>query len=158
MRQYRYVQQYVDRHGRLRVYFRRPGYASIPLPSDSQSAAFYEAYKSALANVPVPVPRELVAIPVDQRIRIPDGPAIGVYLLLLDGEITYVGSSREMPTRVKYHQSNGRPFDQVFYIATADEGRRALETQLIRRLRPKGNREGVRRIAYDRQAATKNRS
>jgi hypothetical protein len=60
-------------------------------------------------------------------------PLIGVYLLLLRGRIVYVGSSLDMPKRVAGHRSNGRPFDQVFYIATLAIQREALERILIMR-------------------------
>jgi hypothetical protein len=148
---YRYVKQYADRNGQLRTYFRRPGSPSTPLPSDLESDEFLEAYKDALAARPRIVPRELLSIPADPAKRIPHGPAVGVYLLLVDGEITYVGSSRKMPLRVAMHRANGRPFDQVFYIGTSEEARLALETQLIRRLRPKQNRRGIQYVSHDRE-------
>lgn len=42
-----YVKAYKDRHGRLRHYYRRPGYPSIPLPGEPGSKAFAEAYEAA---------------------------------------------------------------------------------------------------------------
>jgi hypothetical protein len=61
--------------------------------------------------------------------RNPDAvqPLIGVYLLMLKGKIVYIGSSMTMPDRVAGHRSNGRPFDQVFFIATAANQREMLE-------------------------------
>ena len=46
--QLRYVQEFRDRHGRVRRYFRRPGYKRIPLPGAPGSAEFLEAYQAAL--------------------------------------------------------------------------------------------------------------
>ena len=63
-------------------------------------------------------------------------PLIGVYLLLLKGRVVYVGSSLNMPNRVAEHRSNSRPFDQVFYIATAANQREILERILIRAIDP----------------------
>jgi integrase len=46
-----YVQSFVDRHGKPRYYFRRPGFKRIPLPGSPFSAEFDEAYKAALSGV-----------------------------------------------------------------------------------------------------------
>jgi hypothetical protein len=67
-------------------------------------------------------------------------PLIGVYLLMLRGQIVYVGSSLNMPVRVSDHRSNGRPFDRVFYIATVANQREALERVLIRAINPPQNK------------------
>ena len=45
----RYVDTYRDRHGRQRRYFRRPGYARIPLPGAPGSPEFNTAYEKAWA-------------------------------------------------------------------------------------------------------------
>jgi integrase len=46
----KYVQEFVDRHGRPRWYFRRPGFPRTPLPAPPGSAAFNEAYQAALGG------------------------------------------------------------------------------------------------------------
>lgn len=66
-------------------------------------------------------------------------PLIGVYLLLLKGRVVYVGSSLNMPNRVAGHRSNGRPFDRVFFIATAATQREMLERILINAIDPPQN-------------------
>jgi hypothetical protein len=48
----RFVNEFVDRHGRLRRYFRRPGCKAIPLPGLPGSTEFNGAYSAALANAP----------------------------------------------------------------------------------------------------------
>jgi integrase/recombinase XerD len=45
-----YVNRFRDRHGRIRHYFRRPGYKSIALPGLPGSAEFMDAYQAALAG------------------------------------------------------------------------------------------------------------
>lgn len=45
-----YVQQFRDRHGRMRYYVRRKGHKKVPLPGLPGSKAFMEAYQSALAT------------------------------------------------------------------------------------------------------------
>lgn len=43
----KYVNRYKDRHGRLRHYYRRPGFQRVPLPGDPGSAEFMAAYQAA---------------------------------------------------------------------------------------------------------------
>ena len=45
-----YVKAYKDRHGRLRCYFRRPGYPSVALPGAPGSREFADAYEAAMAS------------------------------------------------------------------------------------------------------------
>jgi hypothetical protein len=61
---------------------------------------------------------------------------------MLKGKVAYIGSSLNMPQRVAAHRSNGRPFDQAFYIATKAKERDALERVLIRAINPPQNRTG----------------
>jgi integrase len=49
----RYVEEYRDRHGRTRRYFRRPGRPRIPLPGEPGSNEFIEAYRAAQAGMTV---------------------------------------------------------------------------------------------------------
>ena len=58
----RYVNEYRDRHGKLRRYFRRPGSRSIPLPGLPGSIEFMSAYQAALAvkAPPPPSPRHVI--------------------------------------------------------------------------------------------------
>ena len=50
----KFVQQFVDRHGKARFYFRRPGFKLVPLPGLPWSPAFMEAYEAA-AKVAHPI-------------------------------------------------------------------------------------------------------
>src|SRR6516164_2756642 len=45
----KYVQQFVDRHGHPRFYFRRPGFKRVALPGMPGSSEFMNAYAEALA-------------------------------------------------------------------------------------------------------------
>jgi hypothetical protein len=56
-----------------------------------------------------------------------ESPLVGVYLLMLNWKVVYIGSSLNIPSRIKEHRTNGRPFDQAFYIATSAEQRETLE-------------------------------
>jgi integrase len=49
----KYVQQFVDRHGRPRFYFRRPGFKRIALPGMPGSSEFMDAYAEA-GQTPAP--------------------------------------------------------------------------------------------------------
>src|SRR4051812_46943858 len=50
----RYVNEFIDRHGKPRYYFRRPGSRSVKLPGPPGSIAFMDAYQAALATVAPP--------------------------------------------------------------------------------------------------------
>jgi integrase len=52
----RYVNEYRDRHGRVRRYFRRPGSRGVKLPGLVGSIEFMDAYAAALATVAPPPP------------------------------------------------------------------------------------------------------
>jgi integrase len=51
----KYVQGFIDRHGKPRFYFRRPGFKQMPLPGLPWSPEFMAAYELALAGQPVPI-------------------------------------------------------------------------------------------------------
>ena len=53
-----YVQEYRDRHGKTRRYFRRPGYKRVPLPGTPGSPQFIAAYEAALAAERPPIGRK----------------------------------------------------------------------------------------------------
>ena len=56
-----YVQAFSDRHGRTRHYFRRAGFARVPLPGDPGSAEFMAAYADAQAAAKGPDDRAKLA-------------------------------------------------------------------------------------------------
>jgi integrase len=49
-----YVHAFIDRHGKPRFYFRRPGYKRVPLPGLPWSPAFMTAYEQALGAETAP--------------------------------------------------------------------------------------------------------
>jgi len=48
----KYVQRFADRRGRVRHYYRRPGFPRVPLPGEVGSSAFMDTYSSCLAMAP----------------------------------------------------------------------------------------------------------
>jgi integrase len=52
-----YVQEYRDRHGKARRYFRRPGFKRITLPGTPGSPRFMSAYEAALSAERLPIGR-----------------------------------------------------------------------------------------------------
>jgi integrase len=52
----RYVNEFIDRHGKVRYYFRRPGSRSVKLPGLPGSIEFMDAYQAALVTVAPPPP------------------------------------------------------------------------------------------------------
>ncbi|MBA4033549.1 MAG: hypothetical protein C0480_02940 [Bradyrhizobium sp.] len=131
-----YVHSFTDTRGKLRHTFRRRGHRQITLKGQPGSPEFMAAYEKAMAGTsapPLPPASTLVGGVAAST------PLIGVYLLMLDGKLVYVGSSLHMPNRVAGHRTNGRPFDQVFYIATKANQREQLERTLIKALHPSQN-------------------
>jgi integrase len=51
----KFVQAFLDRHGRPRFYFRRAGFKAVPLPGLPWSPEFMAAYEAALAGQPTPI-------------------------------------------------------------------------------------------------------
>ena len=49
----KFVQGFVDRHGRPRFYFRRPGFERVPLPGLPWSPEFMAAYSEVMREKPV---------------------------------------------------------------------------------------------------------
>jgi hypothetical protein len=141
MSEFKYVNLYRDRQGKLRCYFRRRGRPAVPLPTRLGTFEFRRAYEAALATSPAEMRRKAVAQKRQAETRRiqEERPTIGVYLLLFNNEIIYVGSSTNMANRVKAHRANGRVFDQMFFISTRMDERKALEELLILKLRPRGN-------------------
>jgi integrase len=54
----KFVQGFIDRHGKPRWYFRRPGFKRMPLPGLPWSPEFMTAYEEALAGQPVAIGSE----------------------------------------------------------------------------------------------------
>jgi hypothetical protein len=48
--QLKYVNSFIDRHGRRRYYLRRPGCKAVPLPGLPGSSEFMDAYQTAFAT------------------------------------------------------------------------------------------------------------
>jgi integrase len=53
----RYVNEYLDRHGRARIYLRRPGRLQIALPTPLYSHDFWTAYHAAMDDNPITATR-----------------------------------------------------------------------------------------------------
>lgn len=64
----------------------------------------------------------------------------GVYFLLLNDEIVYIGTSRNVHGRVAEHRANGRPFDKAFFVEASGDDREMLERALIKAITPSQNR------------------
>jgi hypothetical protein len=50
----KYVQGFIDRHGKARFYFRRAGFEAVRLPGLPWSPEFMAAYEAALTGQPSP--------------------------------------------------------------------------------------------------------
>jgi hypothetical protein len=77
------------------------------------------------------------------KIELPSRIA-GVYFLFSEGELVYVGQSRDVVKRCIYHRDSGVKFDGVRYTAIADDTQRLdSESKLIKELQPRYNKQGT---------------
>lgn len=53
----KFINEYLDRHGRPRIYLRKPGQKQISLPTPLYSEAFWTAYRAAMVGEPEKVAR-----------------------------------------------------------------------------------------------------
>ena len=51
----KFVQAFIDRSGKSRFYFRRPGFKRVPLPSLPWSPQFMQVYEAALSGQPLQI-------------------------------------------------------------------------------------------------------
>lgn len=70
-------------------------------------------------------------------------PACGVYFLIRDDRVVYVGQSVEVHSRVTLHHSRWKQFDGYTYIPCEPEQLADLERYYIRLLAPELNVAGV---------------
>lgn len=52
---YPFIQRFIDRHGRLRFYFRKPGYNRVALPGPYSGPEFLAAYEAATNGQPLEI-------------------------------------------------------------------------------------------------------
>jgi hypothetical protein len=65
----KYVQGFIDRHGKARFYFRRAGFKTVALPGLPWSPEFMAAYEVALGGQSAPIASERVTIGLPQHHR-----------------------------------------------------------------------------------------
>lgn len=66
----------------------------------------------------------------------------GLYFLFKDGELTYVGQSKDCRKRIEQHRGNGRPFDFATIMPIEPERRSLVEAAIIHKFAPSGNVAG----------------
>lgn len=155
-RRYKHVHQFKDRHGNARLYFRPPGMHAMPLRGPIGSPAFLEDYHAALPalldaeknakgrSFRLSIAAERRKKNVELAIwRGEEPPACGVYFLMLEGVLVYIGSSTSIKTRVLQHRQNGRPFDRAYALGAPEGEHKKLELMFIRKMTPKQNRAGL---------------
>jgi len=66
-------------------------------------------------------------------------PVAGVYFLMLNGELVYVGRSDSVLKRLSQHRANKLFFDQFHVIGCTDKDQKKLEQFYISKFRPRLN-------------------
>jgi hypothetical protein len=70
---------------------------------------------------------------------LPVYPQCGIYFLIQDDEIVYIGQSIHIPNRLHSHQKKNRQFERVFFVECKEEDLDEIERQYIRKFSPKLN-------------------
>ncbi len=73
-----------------------------------------------------------------REFHLPACPGPGVYFLLRDDRLVYIGRSIQPVARIAQHRYQ-KTFDRVFFLGVPAEDLDAVEGALIRRFRPPGN-------------------
>lgn len=63
----------------------------------------------------------------------------GVYFLFVGDDLTYIGQSQQIATRVKQHRRCGRPFTSYGFVDVPGDVAEAVEIAYIHALKPSGN-------------------
>jgi hypothetical protein len=74
---------------------------------------------------------------------VPALPLCGIYFLIKDNEIVYVGQSIHIPRRLKTHKRDQKSFDKVFFVECKRKELDCLERKYIRKFVPKLNKRLV---------------
>lgn len=80
----------------------------------------------------------------------------GVYFLIKNDAVVYVGQSKNVLVRVSKHSINGRDFDSFYMLACEEDALDYVEAHYIRMLDPSGNRtagNGMKAVVGVLQAA-----
>jgi len=145
---FKYIHRFVDRHGIERHYLRYRRLPNIPLSGTFGSPEFITSYKLALeeamkrANASGALSeyakKKIKKMKTIWKGRTP--PESGVYFLVLNDEIIYIGSSINIAARVLSHKTNGREFDTAYAMEAPESSRLSLERLMIRKLKPRQNK------------------
>jgi len=65
----------------------------------------------------------------------------GVYFLILNNEIIYIGMSNHLFRRINQHLNDGKIFDSFYYMKSKLDNCKALESFYIKKFKPKFNVE-----------------
>lgn len=95
----------------------------------------------AVANI---IPKRLISAARDVPVQLEDllasaAPAAnftGIYFLILNQEVVYVGQSVDVLGRISRHKREGKQFDSYSYILCAPEKLNTLEAQYITAFMP----------------------
>jgi hypothetical protein len=86
---------------------------------------------------------------------LPVTPRSGIYFLIQDGEIVYVGKSIHIPLRLRDHKRNGKIYSHVFFVECQKEDLDELERHYIQTFLPRLNIALKRQAEIKKQAAVK---
>lgn len=131
---YRYVMAFMDRTGRLRVYYRRPGMKLIPLVAAPGSPLFDREYEAASQTAAIALQHKPRMRAAPEPTRNP-GTALnsGVYFIRA-GQMVKIGVSVNVAARLRDHQISS---SEPLYLMLVMPGNAAKERELHARFKSK---------------------
>ena len=102
------------------------------------------------------VPASLATLPNLQRMEV--SSASGIYFLVKDGIVVYVGQSSSVMSRIGQHCNGEKEFDVAFWLPYPIERLNEMERHFVEALEPKynGGAAGVRHCNYIRRGRPRN--
>ena len=123
-----YIKRYKDRTGKVRAYFRRPGFPKVALPGNPRSKEFMAAYCAAMAMVPVVPVAAKPAVTKASRVQ-SDTVRGAVEAYHRSAEFASLAAATAGPRRRVLHQFGERSHDLLLAKVTTAAIKEAIEAR-----------------------------
>ncbi len=118
---------------KMRIFLELPAWAASPLPDP---ICVYLSELPPATGIPA-----ALAEYADRLVSLPtEPPMCGVYFLLVDDVIKYIGSTGNVRSRLAAHWSDGKRWNRALFMSTMPEERLRVEYGFIGALKPEWNR------------------
>lgn len=108
--------------------------------------AFAEQFDWARPKLTGPRPRLTLDEETIVSLAVPVDDLCGIYFLVRDARVVYVGQSTNVFRRVAQHMNNGMEFDAYHFLPVPVHELDKVEDKYIRLLKPKLNKRGAKKV------------